>query len=421
MNGKKIIAALGPLLAACALLGALLFSPIKQSDKPSDKVLSKSAASMSVNVIRGNMLKNTAMATGRFIPFFGSSEYSRIDAFHPTVLARKYQRPYEPFLLGAAGTQSLTHFFMLQSMSKELQNKQAVFIISPQWFVKDGISDGMFSLYYSPLQVNGWLLSLEHIGPDEMYAADRLLSFSSIQSDTTMKTYLKKIAGGSPLSDSEKAACQRTYRLLSREDALFSRINLKNKEEKIAKAVSKLPDDYNQSSLDKLAVAEGKRAIGDNQFGISTHFYQQRIAPMKKKLKGAQQKYNYLQSPEYADFQLVLDELAKNNVNVLFVIPPVNGKWSDYTGLSTEMLDTFSKKIKKQLTSQGFTNIADFTQQRYMPYFMEDTIHLGWRGWLATDRALQEFLNKPADGQLHYHTAPAHYLSKDWCNDQAVH
>ena len=42
-----------------------------------------------------------------------------------------------------------------------------------------------------------------------------------------------------------------------------------------------------------------------------------------------------------ATFNLVLTEFARNNVDVLFVIPPINQKWMDYTGLPQEVLSGF--------------------------------------------------------------------------------
>ena len=40
-------------------------------------------------------------------------------------------------------------------------------------------------------------------------------------------------------------------------------------------------------------------------------------------------------------------------------------------------------KIKYQLQSQGFTNIADFSKDGDKPFFMQDTIHMGV-DWLVS-------------------------------------
>ncbi|MGZ7196748.1 D-alanyl-lipoteichoic acid biosynthesis protein DltD, partial [Streptococcus pyogenes] len=44
--------------------------------------------------------------TLHFVPFFGSSEWSRMDKMHPSVLAEAYQRSYRPYLLGQRGSAS---------------------------------------------------------------------------------------------------------------------------------------------------------------------------------------------------------------------------------------------------------------------------------------------------------------------------
>ena len=116
ISKKKLFSAVGPFFAAIIIIGAIIFSPINWFSRPSAKSIHKAASSMSVNVLKGNDLKNETMASDKYLPFFGSSELSRVNAYHPSVLAQKYNRSYEPFLLGAPGTQSLTHFFMLNSM-----------------------------------------------------------------------------------------------------------------------------------------------------------------------------------------------------------------------------------------------------------------------------------------------------------------
>ena len=120
--------------------------------------------------------------------------------------------------------------------------------------------------------------------------------------------------------------------------------------------------------------------------GIENQFYKTQVKDYLEKYKGYQKNYNFLKSSEYNDLQLVLEQFAKSKTNVIFVIPPVNAKWMAYTGLSEEMYQRTVEKIKFQLESQGFTNIADFSKDGDKPYFMQDTIHMGWNGWLASTR-----------------------------------
>lgn len=414
ISKKKLFSAVGPFFAAIIIIGAIIFSPINWFSGPSAKSIHKAASSMSVNVLKGNDLKNEAMSSDKYLPFFGSSELSRVNAYHPSVLAQKYNRPYEPFLLGAPGTQSLTHFFMLNSMGDELKNKKIVFIISPQWFVKEGVGDPMFSLFFSPLQTNEWVMNLGSNDINDQYLAKRLLHFSSVRSDTELKAMMKKIKSGEELSSLDKKRATYNYEILTKEDKLFSKIGITSKSEKIDNKTKDLPDAYSFRELDRQAFKDGEKATSNNEFDIANSFYSKRIAPMKGKLENSQVDFDYTKSPEFSDFQLVLNQIAEKNIDAMFVIPPVNKLWSDYTGLSTDMLDLFSKKINYQLKSQGFKHVVDYTDKRSQAYFMEDTIHLGWRGWMQMDRDLQKFLRdkkKPS-----YNMNSEEFLSKEWQN-----
>ena len=409
---KKIFFAVGPFAVAALFIVALLYSPIDFIKDPSDEKVHEAASSMSVNVLKGSEIKRQAMGSGKYLPFFGSSELSRVNPFHPSVLAKKYDRSYEPFLLGAPGTQSLTHFFMLNSVKKPLENKKLVFIISPQWFVKKGVSDPMYSLFYSPIETYEWLVDLDETDKTDQYVAGRLLEFESVKSDTQLKKILLKVKNGEELSQSDRRKAYYKYKRLKNEDLLFGQIGIVSKNKRIDKQVTELPNQYNFDELDTLAYKIGHDKTDNNPFEISNSFYSNRIMPMKGKLKNSQKNFNYMSSPEYGDFEAFLELLDKNNIDAMFVIPPVNKLWSDYTGLSTEMLDNFSKKINYQLKSQGFNNVVDFTNKRGEKYFMEDTIHIGWRGWLEMDTYLQEFLKSKQKPD--YKMNPELFYSKEW-------
>lgn len=166
--------------------------------------------------------------------------------------------------------------------------------------------------------------------------------------------------------------------------------------------------------MENIARKDAEENTTNNDLGMDNHFYNTQLKKDLKKWEGYQKNYNFLQSREYNDLQLVLDQFAKSKVNVLFVFQPVNRKWMDYTGLSEEMYQHSVEKIRYQLESQGFTNIADFSKNGDEPYFVKDTIHIGWLGWLAFDKVVNPFLSNPT-------TAPNYqmndrFFSQDWAN-----
>lgn len=411
MMKKKLFAIFGPILLAFGLI-ALFFTSSYRVNLNDPTLIKKASTSMAENVLKGDAIKNEALSEKQYVPFFGSSELSRISPFHPSVLAEKYQRNYRPFLLGAPGTQSLSQYMMMRSAGDDLKHKKVVFIISPQWFVKEGVKDDYFNTYFSELQTFDWLFSLKKTTPTDRYLARRLLHFSKVKEDEALTEVLKTIKAGELPAADKIDQFQNKWNLLKREDELFSNIGLSNQQAKIDHETKPLPNSYQEDSLANLAEKIGRADTTNNPFELKNDFYTHRIEKYVDRLKNSQTHWDYRFSPEFSDFQLVLQQLAEDHAEVLFIIPPVNQKWSDYTGLSQQMIQEFAKKIKFQLNTQGFHRIADFTHQANQPYFMEDTIHLGWKGWLAADQHIQPFLEND-QSTSHYQLDDSFY-SKAW-------
>lgn len=408
---KKVLWGLGPLLVACILVGCIFFSPIPIRNA-NDEMLDKAASSMSREMIKGNFIKNSALQHEKYVPFFGSSELSRISAFHPSALAEKYQRGYEPFLLGAPGSQSLTHYAMLQSFGDSIDNRKVVFVISPQWFVREGVTASYYNAYFSPQQTYQWLSKLDDISPSEQYYAKRLLAYPVVRHHDITADLLRQIADKRKLSKRQLDFVMLAKRFYDREDELFSKWDILSRQDQIHHAAKRLPREYNFDELDILAYHIGEERVGNTPFGLDRSFYRKRVEPELNKLKGSQKNFDYRFSPEYSDFELVLETLAEHHMDALFIIPPVNKAWSEYTGLSQTMMEQCGKKLEYQLKSQGFHHIANFIDKNDEPYFMQDTIHLGWRGWLACDQYIQPFLMEKQPTPT-YHINP-YFYSHEW-------
>lgn len=402
--------AIGPVLIAAMVTVLLLVVPHRTPTYRQGE-LEKASLSMSSNVLKGQSLKAQALDNG-YVPFFGSSELARLDMMHPSTLAAKYHRNYRPFLLGRAGTQSLTHYFAMQDMTAQLRNRKAVVILSPQWFTKAGQVKGAFAMYYSPLATVQWLLKARNTVTDR-YAARRLLQMHTVHKSSVMYRAVWRVAHGQKLTAVQCGYLHVRLRLLQSEDRLFAKIGIKDKRTRLKKGERQLPAQYSIAKLNQLAGEVGRKQTSSNRFQIDNRLYRQRLSHGRvKRLKNRQRHFDYRRSPEYGDFELLLNQFKQSNTNVLFVMPPVNDKWARYTGLSLKMLRSTNHKIKQQLTTQGFTNILDLSEKGNVDYFMQDTIHLGWRGWLAVDQAVKPFLMRK-QATPHYRLKNDYY-SKKW-------
>ncbi|GHU38226.1 D-alanyl-lipoteichoic acid biosynthesis protein DltD [Bacilli bacterium] len=411
---KRLWLILGPLLVAfIGLFALLLFAPERTSHHLSAE--KRAATALTPIVFKNAALKKEALSdpNHRFVPFFGSSEWRRLDEMHPSILSEAYKRDYTPFLLGLKGAESLTHYFGIQQIQPQLKGKQAVFIISPQWFVKDGQVADAFNYYYASDQGYSFLKNTTGSAEDQ-YAAKR---FMTLMPESPINRFMKKIVAGKRLTKFDYWQINLVEKLSNHEDNLFAGLQFgDNYQDKVEPRAAKLPQPYDLSTLQEKAQELGEKHTSNNNFGILNRFYTRRIKHSLGELKDSQTKFSYLKSPEYNDFQLLLSEFAKNKTDVMFVIPPVNEKWRTYTGLNKEMYDKAVDKIRYQLTSQGFNQIADLSQQGNEPYFMQDTIHLGWNGWLAFDKAVNPFLtNKQPMPQYHLDN---YFFSREWAETE---
>ena len=411
---KRLWLTFGPLLLASFLVFLLIFFyPNNPSHNLMEEKYSAAAISSESFKERSQKVRAFTEPNMRFIPFLGSSEWIRFDSMHPAVLAEKYSRPYRPYFLGQAGAASLNQYFGLQQILPEIEGKQAVFVISPQWFTEEDYEPAFFQNYFNNDQLTAFL---ENQSGDlaAKHAAKRLLKQNP---GVSMKGFVEKLSKGEELSEIDHAIIKAFARFNERQASLFGQFSIREKlkyKEHVENYLKDLPDQFFYEELEKIARKDAKANTSNNDMGIENQFYKTQVKDYLEKYKGYQKNYNFLKSSEYNDLQLVLDQFAKSKVNVLFVFQPVNKKWMDYTGLSEEMYQHSVEKIRYQLESQGFTNIADFSKNGGDPYFVKDTIHIGWLGWLAFDKVVNPFLSNPT-------TAPSYqmndrFFSQDWAN-----
>ena len=409
---KRLWLIFGPIFVAGLLVFLLIcFYP----SSPSHNLMEEkySAASISAESFKERSQKVRALTDPdmRFVPFFGSSEWMRFDSMHPAVLAEKYDRSYRPYFMGQAGAATLSQYFGIQQITSELENKQAVFVISPQWFTKEDHDPTIFQTYFNNDQLTAFLENQSGDAASQ-YAANRLLKQNP---SVSMKSIVEKLAKGEKLSEFDQSMINISSQLNEKQSAIFGQFSIRGRlkyKDHIEKYLGSLPEQFSYEELENIARKEGEENTTNNDLGVDNHFYNTKLKKDWKKWEGSQKNFNFLKSPEYNDLQLVLDQFAKSKVNVLFVFQPVNKKWMDYTGLSEEMYQHTVEKIRYQLESQGFTNIADFSKNGGDPYFVKDTIHIGWLGWLAFDKVVNPFLTDPKPAPDY--KMNDRFFSKDW-------
>ena len=318
----------------------------------------------------------------------GSSELGAPVEQNPNVWLPTNSSDFDLYQSGRGFQQSLYHAIELAAVAPNLTNNKVALLVSPQWFSRGGIKAGAFESVFS-------------------YAAWNAMLANPHLSASTRQRLIARVGELMPQVCSVGTSCATTTLGTVQEV-----INLPYAA--FAQRVNELRDTYHGTDYRK-AVAytgawqPGKQAMATidwvseqakasamgksrvtNPYGLDNSYYAKRILPYLPKLRGHESNVTYTASSEYGDLQLFLDVAHDLGVDVMLVSLPVNGLWSDYTGLPRAERDGFAAKIRS-IASANSVRLTDLTVNSYEPYYFYDTIHLGWRGWLDVTRACWDF------------------------------
>ncbi|MDR2587034.1 MAG: D-alanyl-lipoteichoic acid biosynthesis protein DltD, partial [Coriobacteriales bacterium] len=138
------------------------------------------------------------------------------------------------------------------------------------------------------------------------------------------------------------------------------------------------------------ATLAGEKACAGNDFGIETGYWNTYIADDFVALEDSKALSRFMPSPELDDLRLFLQVCQENDVEPLLVIVPVNGWWYDYAGHPQADRMALYQAIR-DLCDEMDTRYADFSGHEYEEYFLFDIMHLGWRGWVQVEQAIEAY------------------------------
>ncbi|MGG0051042.1 D-alanyl-lipoteichoic acid biosynthesis protein DltD [Bacillus atrophaeus] len=377
----------GPIILAFILfVGAIAVPASWLTRFIPDKRVEESATALNPNMFQGLYLQNKMLEEQKYLPIYGSSELSRLDKFHPSNYFQVNNQGFTPYLIGKGGSQSLIHAINFAAHADQLKGKKLVFIVSPQWFTKHGSDEQHFAPNYSALQ--GLDLAFnDTIDPAvKKQMMKRMLHYKAVTNDAVLsELYQAMLEGQTWKVNLLKPAAKSYYSLLQKKDLYYSMAESEGPKRHVSESVKDKPWSVLKQEADKM----GEEHSRSNVFHIDDPSYR-KLKHKVPKFKNRNKHRTYAKSPEFGDFELMLDILKDAGAEPMFVSIPVNGKWYDYTGFPKNGRTDYYKKVKKQIEAKGF-QVADLSGHEYDPYFMKDTIHIGWKGWVYVDKAIEEF------------------------------
>ncbi|QIL45786.1 D-alanyl-lipoteichoic acid biosynthesis protein DltD [Vagococcus coleopterorum] len=425
-RNKKIVLIFGPICFSLLLVVLVFLSGITIGISNSEKEFQSTARN--TKQVTGVNIRKNILQDEKYVPVYSSSEMAIFDEFHPSVLAEKYDRDYRLLIAGKDAQGSLTHFLEINSTQNEHKNKKIILIISPNSFGNvGGISNKYYGRYHSPLQIYSWLDSLVSVSDRDVYIAKRLLSYDLVMQDSTIKLILENIAYNKKISSKDKLVSKLHKNVLLSQDSLYSlveenRFNSMNLDESdTVKGMNnfeyarkfkmkKLPAQDDYDALMNLAYEIGEEEGSNNPFGFFDDKFKRDIGKKLPTYKNSRANYQYTKSQEYSDYELLLSEVARLNMDPLIIIDQNQKKWNDYTGITSDEQTNVIKKLEYQLKKQGFNNYH-ITKNTY-PFGYVDGAHVGRQGWVELDQIIKEFMAR--DYKAPEVKIDDYFFSKEW-------
>lgn len=391
---KKLLAACGCLAAVILALALVRILAVQTMPDYPDSIGSDPEVT---EKITGEYLVEQAAAEPDTLLIYGSSELKTTDiCTHPANFFADKRCGFQVDLVGRGSCQSLVHALSIAASGESLRGQKVVLITAPQSYVEGGIAPDLFMANFSEQQVLSMLHDETIPTSIKQYLSQRVQTLIGQYQETYGGNLQKYTAAG--LLTKAEAEGNRVTSALLQPYAAASRWLLDTKDMVSARKVMK---DYTDAETqirpidwaaeEQAALDQAAEMVTNNDFTMQDAYYSTYIGRKLEQQAGKDADLSYEISPEYDDLRCLLELCRVKELEVLFVHVPMHGSWNDYTGFDAEARAVYYEKVRDIVSEYGNVTLLDLTEYEYEPYFLCDTMHLGWKGWLEVDRAIVSF------------------------------
>ncbi len=344
---------------------------------------------------QGLILQRKAIDSKDNILIYGSSELGSLldEPFNPANFFEGKKDGFQVNLIGRGYCQSLIHAMNIGALGKSLQHNKIVFIVSPQWFLWS-IDPNNFQSNFSELHFYAFMFNNDIDKSLKIAFAERIDYLTNnnpnlipinkycelYKKDTSISRFLLRIL--MPyykfkyylLSTKDKI---NTYRLLKTCD----KVDINTSDNRVT---------FDWQKERNVAVSFAQREANNNDFYLKNDYYDTYIRKDLESFKGSYSEMSFLYGSEYEDFTLFLDICTNLQISPLIVSVPVNGKWYDYCGSDNNDRQCYYTEISQMVQSSNF-KLVDYSTNEYDPYFLKDVMHIGWKGWIFFNEAIDDY------------------------------
>ncbi len=350
--------------------------------------------------ITGRYLLEQSAAQGDTLLIFGSSELRTTEiSTHPANFFAGRRAGFQVDIIGRGSCQSLIHALEIAASGESLRGRKVVLITSPQSYVPEGIAPDLFMANFSPQQYLELLQDSTLSDEVKTYLSRRVAELiaeyratpNASLVDPAIAALAEHTASPTLWSGVRNGALAPYYavsrQLYDMKDKVSVRGILEEGED--FPVPGELPA-IDWAAEEEAAVAQGKAMSDNNDFWMLNDYYTTYIGSRLERQKDRDKNLTYSQSKEYDDLRVLFAVCREKGIEPLFIHVPLHGPWSDYTGFAAERREEYYQNVREIAGEYGIETL-DLTGGEYEEYFMCDVMHLGWKGWLAVDKALIEY------------------------------
>lgn len=312
---------------------------------------------------------------------FGSSELRPLENYEERVGSFLNGADMNVMTVGAGYFQSLSHTITLGAIADGIENKTVALFLSPQWFEEGGISKAAFPARFSEDELLGFLENNRISDEKKEYVLERTVKL--MEDSPVQQKRVKRYAD----AYHNRLSLYKPYMVIM---SKFWEIKAKNSVVKQIKNMNmELPvydlKNMDWSEVNKLAQEQGAEACTNNDFGVYNEYWESYVKETYEEGEILTKSQVFLDSVEYDDLRCFLDVAEELDVHVLLVGIPVNEKWYSYRG---QLCDEYYQKIRDISNEYSNVELIDMMIYGDEKYFLQDILHLGWKGWARINEEL---------------------------------
>ena len=281
--------------------------------------------------------------------------------------------------IGEGYDQSLWQAIAAGAYGSRVADKRVMIVVSPQWFFKGNGDQDKFESKFS-------------------YTLYRAFEQNPAVSDET-KAYVRERCAALGVDEGQLDAASRATPADALNDDVYALADAWRLRTQVPNIVSLAPSksaartagaptgEPDWDALLDQARAEGAQRCTTNDYGVYDAYWEANHTYMPELFENFHEADN-----EYADLACLLEVCRETGLEPMVCILPVHGPWYDLADVSADERAAYYARIR-QICDDAGAAYADFSSCEYETYFLCDTVHPGWVGWVRIEQAFYDFVN----------------------------